>query len=269
MKKLRIAVVADIHYGPNSGARLGAKAERLLQKFARAVKSAGADFIIDLGDRVTASSHADALHNMRAVKAHFNAAGAPLHSVLGNHDLRYLSATDNESLLGTPGASYSFDSKGWRFICFNPQAVASRGAARGVKGVSAAEMNWLRREIAAAEGSVIVLSHVPLDNNTEDEAAKNALRDGAARAFYYEEGPEIRKVLEESGKVKLCLSGHLHRDRQREINGINYVTQRSLTGAHRRKYNVPCGTWSWLEIDGQKISLTQQGKTPKTYEFSF
>jgi predicted MPP superfamily phosphohydrolase len=244
MAKLRAAIITDIHYGPDRGNRLGSKAPRLLDKFMRAAAAFDPDVIVDIGDRVTASGAEEAESGMRAVTEAFNRAAAPKHYTVGNHDIRYLSRADNERLTGSPSSSYGADAGDFRLLFFNPRR-------RGEKlAVGAGDLRWLRAQLTATDRPVILFSHVPLDNL--------AVKPGDA--FSFEQGPEIRRILEESGKVKLVMSGHIHRHRHREINGITYIAQQSLTRAYRRKYKVPSGAWSLLEADGDKISLAIDGK---------
>jgi len=268
MAKFRAAVITDIHNGPDSGAKLGSKAPRLLESFAKAVSQYRPDSVIDLGDRITASNAADAAARMQGVCAVFNRLAAPVYSVLGNHDLKYLSRTANEAITGSPSENYFRDHDHVRLVFFNPRAIARRRKRR----IGSDEQDWLRDVLKHSPHPVIVFSHVPLDNLPQDEAGAKTLnqgRKGYASAFTYPDGPQVREILEQSGKVILCMSGHLHRNRCREINGIPYVTQQALVRTHRKKYRVPTGTWSKLELDDAGgVSVALQGKYRKTYNFS-
>jgi alkaline phosphatase len=251
MAKLRAAIITDIHYGPDRGNRLGSKAPALLEKFVKAANNFKPDVIVDIGDRITASNAADAESAMNSVKSAFNKAAAKTHFTVGNHDIKYLSRADNARLTGSPSSSYGTDEGDFRLLFFNPQR-RSRNLA-----VGAHDLQWLRDELAATKRPVILFSHIPLDNVIVKKGD----------AFSYEQGPELRKILEDSGKVKLVMSGHIHRHRHSEINGIHYIAQQSLTHAYRRKYKVPSAAWSLLEADGDTISLTIQGKIKRQFKF--
>jgi predicted phosphodiesterase len=253
MARLRAAIVTDIHHGPDRGRRLGSKAPALLEKFVKAATAANVDVIVDMGDRVTASSAADAERELRSVTAAFNKAAAKKHYVLGNHDVRYMSRAVNEAVTGVPSSSYAADAGDFRLIFFNPHRLTRRGEQE--LAISAADMKWLRGELAATHRPVILFSHVPLDN----------LSVKPKDSFAFPQGPALRKILEESGKVKLVMSGHLHAHRHREINGITYIAQQSLTHAYRKKYKVPSATWSLLEADGDTLTLNIQGKIRRSY----
>ena len=254
MAKLRAAVITDIHLGPDSGRKLGSKAPRLLTAFAKAVNEKGADIVIEMGDRVTAGNTADARAQMKSVREHFNEIAAPKCHVLGNHDLRYLSHAENEEITGSPSKSYSRSINGVHMIFFNPASLSERGARR----ISDAEIAWLKNDLAAAKGPVIVFTHVPLDNKGEEA--------GANIRFYFAQGPQIRRIFEDSGKVKLCMAGHRHTNHESVINGIHYITQQALVSEWQKKYRVPMGAWSWLEVDDKKITVSLQGKVKNTWE---
>lgn len=271
MAGLRAAVITDIHHGRDSGAKLGSRAARLLEKFAKAAAFYGPDLVIDMGDRITASDAEEAARLTREVKGFFNRIAAPAHFLTGNHDIKHMSAADNAAITGSGPGSYSAAAGGYHLVFWNPAAVSGKNReGKGKGGVTAQELDWLRRDLAAARGPAIVFSHIPLDNNgDEHEALEKAGRKGSPWTFYFREGPEIRRIMEESGKVRLCLSGHHHCNRHREIGGIHYITQQSLTQAWQKKYKVPAGAWSWLEAGEKTITVRLQGKTKKTYRLDF
>ncbi len=61
------------------------------------------------------------------------------------------------------------------------------------------------------------------------------------------------------------MSGHIHANRQREINGITYICQQSWAHEYRKPYRVLSRTWSLLETDDDKITVTLRGKTRNSY----
>jgi 3',5'-cyclic-AMP phosphodiesterase len=53
MPCLKLAIVADIHCGQDTDTKKGTAALELLGTFLRAAEAAGADALIDLGDRIS------------------------------------------------------------------------------------------------------------------------------------------------------------------------------------------------------------------------
>jgi hypothetical protein len=75
------------------------------------------------------------------------------------------------------------------------------------------EREWLTKDLAAASGPAVVFVHQRLD--TEDVHAVAS-------------APEVRRILELSGKVSAVFQGHSHQNDYRDINGIHYCTMRAV-----------------------------------------
>lgn len=286
MAGLKAAIITDIHYGRDVAAKLGTKAPRLLEAFVKAAnnyRGRGVDIVVDMGDRITAYQDDDpetVKDNMRTVCTYFNRLAAPVCSINGNHDINYLSRAENAAITGSPAESYSRDAGGWHLVFFNPSGDKGTG---GALNVTAEDLEWLRQDLAATDRRTIVFSHVPLDNVAEGRAIaeseklyddtgqevspKNAQYRNmiAGRFGYPEQGAAIRKIMEDSGKVALCMSGHIHGNRRRDLNGVAYITQQALTHEHRKFYRVASGTYSLLEADDERIVIHLKGKVRKDY----
>lgn len=269
MPSLKLAVITDIHYGRDSGSKLGSKAGRLLERFIKAVDKYKPAAIIDMGDRVTASSADEARRHMTSVKNYFNRLAAPVHSLLGNHDIKYLSTHDNEEITGSPARCWSRDEGDYHFIFINMYTDHYKDTGLHFE---AENLQWLKDDLEATAKPTIVFCHVPLTNMDEDEENIKKLR-ASGNPFYYQRASDIRRVMEDSGKVVLCMSGHIHRNRYREINGIHYISQQSLIQEYKahqnqereRYHRVPHGAWSWVEADEDKIVVKLQGKVRNEY----
>ncbi len=275
MAKLRIAVITDIHYGIDVRAKLGSKAPRLMKGFVKAANDYAPDLVVDMGDRVVARSNknedddryliqkrrnrAEDARYMYELKQHFNKIAAPLHSVIGNHDEKNLSRSENARIMGTPETSYSRDMNGYHLVFWNPKT--SQGITGGLE-IDDKDIEWLEQDINKTKKPTVLFSHVPLTNGPE---LANENHDIAGR-FYLEEVPRIRSILEKAGNVILCMGGHLHRNQHREVNGIHYITQQSLTHAWKKHYRVPSGAYSFVELDDNKISFRLRGKVRKHHK---
>lgn len=254
---LRLAVITDIHYGPDYQARLGSKAPKLLPVFMKAVAKYKPDAIINLGDDHNARAEAEARQRILDVQSHFNRSAIPIYKVQGNHDVKFLSRDELAAINGCPATSYSRDVKGYHLVFWNP------GQGKSLE-VTSEDLKWLEADLATAKTPAIVFSHVPLDLEERDFAG-NDNQDIAGR-FHYAQSTFIRDVLEKSGKVVLCVAGHRHRHQYRQINGIHYIEQQSLTQMWKEHYRIPHRTWAWLEAEGGHITLRMQGHgRPKTH----
>ena len=254
----RAAIITDIHYGFDSGAKFGSKAPRLMQAFEKAVARHKPDFGVDIGDRVSTTSGERDTKNMETLQQYFNRMTTPVHHVMGNHDLSRLSRQENERITGGPASSYSNNVGDFHFVFWNPDM---KPTAQGWK-ITEDDLNWLKNDLAQTSRKTILFSHIPLDH--EDKADPHPYENILSR-FHYADSDNIRKVLEDTGNVMLCMNGHVHRNHHSHINGIHYISQQSLTQTYQKHYRVPAGAWSWLEIDDDKITVKLQGKVRKDY----
>jgi hypothetical protein len=266
MPKVRAAVITDIHYGHDHGWRLGTKAPRLMKKFVKEVNGLQPDCVIDMGDRISRRNAGEDRSWMAELKTYFNQLAAPVHHLIGNHDLRFLTRQENEEITGSPGTSYSRDINGYHFIFWNPNV---NNGDTGLK-LDPEDIDWLKADLAANDKPAVLFCHVPFDNDEQDnEIALTESQKATGvitNRYYYREAPDIRKMLEESGNVILAMGGHRHMNRHREINGIHYFTQQSLTNKYRKEYRVPTGTWTELELNNGQITIHLHGHAKMRFD---
>lgn len=267
MARLRAAIITDIHYGTNKLATAGKKAARYIPLFVRAANNAGVDAVIDMGDRIS-HPDPDRENNLTRLTDCFNKLSAPRYSLTGNHDIAAFKPSFNESATGCPASSYSVDVGGFHIVCWNPVHPASTpGPKVGFLVVKKEDLNWLKKDLTATGKPTIVFSHIPLDNVSELRS-DDGKDDVGARFGYPKKGATIRRIMEDSGKVVLCMSGHIHQNRERIINGIPYIAQQSWAHQYNeRPYKPLSRTWSLLEIDDKEIRLTLKGSLKKTYSY--
>ena len=259
---LRFAVVTDIHYGFDRGNKKGSRAPALIDRFIKAANSNRVDFAVDMGDRVTYTSPEQDRYYLTKLKDQFNKLAMPKYSVHGNHDLSHLTRKDNEDILGLPGGSYSKDINDHHVIFWNPNVRIT-----GQQGlfITASEMDWLRETLKNTDRKCILFTHIPLDNYPEDNTAAIE-HDKRPFLSFYPQGPEVRDILEQSGKVILSMSGHRHRNRHREINGIHYITHQSLVQRYHDTER-PHAAYSLVKIDKDRIQIKGRGLGQPSYDF--
>ena len=99
--------------------------------------------------------------------------------------------------------------------------------------IPAEELEWLKGDLAATTKPTIVLAHQRLDFSPTDgmnnwnATVKNA--------------PDVRKVLEESGRVRPCSRGIRISNDHREVGGIHYCVFRAMvegSGEEQNGYSV-------------------------------
>ena len=216
---LKIAVVTDIHYGladeGETAARLGLK---MLEQSLESIHQDNFDLLVDLGDRLNDKKLSDARACLKELALSFRNIRMPRHHILGNNDI--LDVQKQEKILGTTLTNHGITMAGWHFIFLS----AYDGSVAG--NLDDFSLNWLERELQANDYPKIVFCHQPLDG--EDLPDNRFFSDDSSGA--YSGGAEIaRSIMEESGKVKMVISGHIHQNKVCKINNINYVSITATT----------------------------------------
>lgn len=251
---LRIALITDIHHGFDVPGKKGSKSLLLLDRFIRASKMLNADVVIDLGDRIIRSEADSDLFYLKQLKTHFNKLAAPLLHVHGNHDLCHLTRQQNEDVLGVPGDSYVRELANHTFVMWNPDVTIDPH-----KGLSLRpqDLEWLENALAEARSPCILSSHIPLDNDDYDNTSVQKY-DGKSFGSFYPQGPEARRIIEESGKVMMCFAGHRHRNRHLEINSVHYITRQSLVQCDQlpdKSFTPPYEAFSMVDIRKDSVRV--------------
>lgn len=256
--KLRIGVITDVHQDVMHDGL-----ERITA-FVTAMREHQVDFIVQLGDFCV--PHA---RNMAFFEAWSQFPG-PRYHVLGNHD------TDGGykreqvvAFYGMPSRYYAFDQVGVRFIVLDANDRGGKGLGYP-NHIAGDQLEWLEIQLAATQLPVIVMVHQPLDcpGGVDNQDA-------------------VRAILEKPrGKdqpgVAACLTGHLHQDYLRPINGIAYAGINSASyvwlpaNARRDVYDAAAHKahpylnhvapyrdplWAVVTIDHDAATLNIKGRT--------
>jgi len=218
-KSLTFGVFADPQYGERD-ATIGRFYRDSPEKLAACIKTfaeAKPAFVIGLGDFVDGTSK-DAeteMGHLKKIEGIFRGFSGPRYHVLGNHDLDAFSKEEFVKATGMPAPHYAFDAAPFRCIvldgCYRKDFEPYR------KGnfvwtdswIPAAQLRWLEAELKKAERKAIIFVHQPLDGE-----GVHCVRNAA----------EVRRVLEDSGKVVAAFSGHDHKGGYRKIRGTHYLT---------------------------------------------
>lgn len=232
---LRIGLVADVQYA-DKDSEIGRHYRDSLGKLREAVarfNEEKADLLIELGDLVDAGDTvAEETAYLKAVEAELVKFRGDGHYVLGNHCLWSLTRDEYRKVCAGRGEHYSFDKGGFHFVildaCYRPD-----GATYGAKNsrwqeslIPEAERRWLAADLAATAKKTLVFVHQRLD---------------AGPPYGVQNAAEVRKTLEDSGKVLAVFQGHHHAGDLQKVNGIHYVTLVGMTegaGAESNAYGV-------------------------------
>jgi 3',5'-cyclic AMP phosphodiesterase CpdA len=178
----------------------------------------------------------------------------PVKHCLGNHDIwgwhKSRSRTDGTEkgwgkawaceALGMARPWHAFDRAGWHFIVLD--SVAPRGDGY-IGRIGEEQMAWLEADLAATPRStpIVVVSHIPIisvcaimngNKGTDPPAVKDSL--------VVTDAIPVHGLLARHGGVRLCLSGHIHRQDRVEYDGITYICDGAVSGAWWKGPNGPC-----------------------------
>ncbi|NKB55159.1 MAG: HAD-IIA family hydrolase [Alphaproteobacteria bacterium] len=255
---LKLAVVTDIHHGPDRYTKKGAAALPLLRAFSDRVAAGAFDLVVDLGDRISNVDRDTDLQFMAEVASVFEEIGIPREHLLGNHDLHYISAGENEAIMGRSLGSHSIDLKGQHLVFWQHDLS---GSFSEEPVPSSSDLEWLRADLESTNLPAIIFTHVPLNDAAmtgnfyfQNNAASATLRQTA----------QAREVIEAAGNVVLCVAGHVHWNDCTTIDGVRYLTLQSLTESYTTQ-NEASAAWAEIEVDGQ-VRWRAHGGDPMVFE---
>ena len=223
---VRFGFITDCHYAPHIRPRSGERrhyGESLekMRVFVRTMNGIRPDFVVEGGDfKDLGRTPAESLSYLDDMERAFAGFAGPRYHVLGNHDHDNISKDEFLAHVSNAGqdrakAWYSFDLNGVRFIvldaCYKSDGTPyDRGRFSWRDTFLPKEqVEFLRAELASAAGPCVPIVHQQLDAE-DDTCIANAA--------------EVRRIIEESGKVRCVVQGHWHEGSFREINGVGYFS---------------------------------------------
>jgi 3',5'-cyclic AMP phosphodiesterase CpdA len=227
MADLTLGIVTDLHFGPEARwegklRKLTHQAGELTRAFVRRMNDdVRPDLVVNLGDDIEDESREADLARYGECQAILAGARAPLVNVAGNHDLIHLNRDDLVHFWRRSGPLYySLDVGGWHLVVLHTiekQDVEIR--------VPETQIEWLRADLATTHAPTIVLMHHSASEQSLDDSR---WWPGRAHLALVKERAELRRVFEQSGRVRAVFNGHLHWNHLDIIAGIPYVTVQSL-----------------------------------------
>jgi len=243
-----VGIFTDSHYADRErrGNRCYRDSSAKLTEFVAAMNKAKPDFAIVLGDYVDKGQTLQAeMAYLKHIEGVFSKFKGPRHHVIGNHDVTTFTKAQFVDGTGMPGPNYSFDSgpihcivldanykkdftpyKAGNFHCHNTYVPPD-------------EQKWLKADLKATTRKTVVFIHQPLDNENRWPGVKNA--------------PDVRRILERSGKVLAVFQGHHHCGGYRRINGIHYSTMRAMVvgpGQNNNSYALAHISAGGVKVEG-------------------
>ena len=233
--RLRVGLVTDLHYAdkPSAGSRHYRESLGKLAEAAKQFETSKVDLVVELGDLIDAADSVETEQRyLKTIYREFSSTAKDRHCVLGNHCVDTL--TKDEFLGGVEQSKsyYSFDRGAFHFVvldaCFrgDGEPYGRKNSVWTDTKIPPAELEWLQGDLKSTDRKTVIFAHQRLD---------------VADAHGVKNSPDVRKVLEDSGKVLAVFQGHSHRNDLKEIGGIHYCTLVAMvegSGAENSGYSV-------------------------------
>ncbi len=184
----------------------------------------------DLTDHAEGDTKADAKNNLKNIMSLISSFEIPFYLVVGNHDYLMLNAEDlKEENIDTP--PYKIETEEYDFIALdgnyrsNMERFDKAGVVWDDSNLPPFQLDYLREELASSKKPCIVLVHENLDPTVQEQhIIKNAA--------------EARKIIKESGNVKMVIQGHFHEGSYQVIDGIPYLTLKAMCQGEDNPYEI-------------------------------
>jgi predicted MPP superfamily phosphohydrolase len=237
-------MITDVHYADRTPAkgRFYDQSLNKLNEFISKMNHEQVDFIVELGDfkdQDVYPNEANTLKYLTTVESVFSQFNGPTYHVLGNHDMDGITKTQFLERVVNTGIPkdknyYSFNQKGFHFIVLDGNFSAdgkdyNKDNYTNVESwIPTDQVNWLKEDLKENKLPAIIFIHQLLgDSKGMKKSAQNA--------------PEVRKILEDSGKVLCVFEGHVNSERHSVINHIHYYSFISTvfgSGAKNNSYVI-------------------------------
>lgn len=251
---IRFGIVTDCHYADADpvGTRFYRESLGKLAECVDRMNAEKVDFLVELGDFKDENRppvEEKTLLHLQKMEAVFRRFHGRRYHVLGNHDMdsiskqQFLSRVENVGV--NAGRSYySFDVRGLHCLVLDAN-YRSDGSDynHGTfdwtdASIPTRELAWLRQDLAASRGPVVVFIHQLLDGTG---------------SVYVKNAPEVRQILETSGRVLAAFQGHHHPGAYSHINGLHYYTLKGMIEGHGEDNNA----YAIVEVQSdQNITIT-------------
>lgn len=263
---LTIGFVTDLHFGPEAYhegklRKLSHHAGSLAQAVVRAMnEQVRPELLVNLGDDIEDEGREADLARYEECQAILRTANAELVNVAGNHDTIHLTREHLGRIWRREGPLYySLDRAGVHLVVLHTHERKDVAV-----HIPEAQLEWLKDDLARTVLPTIVLMH---HSASEQDLEDSFWFKGAAHLALVKERRDLRRILEESGKVRAVFNGHVHRNHLDVIRGIPYVTIQSLVeNLDEDAPGRPAAAFAVATITADRIVVRVRGNDPARYQ---
>jgi len=259
----RFGIVTDCHYADADtlGTRFYRESLDKLTECVALMNTEGVDFLIELGDFKDQNRppvEQRTLSYLQVAEKVLQEFDGPTYHVLGNHDMDSVSKTQflkrvENTNIDSSRSYYSFDLNALRCVVLDANYKADGADYEHGNfdwtdaNIPSEELDWLKQDLAAPGGPVIVFIHQLLDGTG---------------SVYVNNAADVRQILQASGKVLAVFQGHHHSGSYSNIAGIHYYTLKALvegSGPENNSYAIAeVHPDSSITITGYRQAVSKQ-----------
>lgn len=255
---MKILVFADLHYFGgeeklfNTERKLVEYAIPMLDEFIKLADSEDISLAVNLGDIIQDTNDKDRdLECLEFMFGRLKDFKCPCYSVLGNHDLKMMDSTDEvEKIMGYETSTYSVDSDGFHLVFLTTEVRPELGLLRGgsykTQYLSKDSLEWLKNDLRKNQLPCLIFTHFPLaeDENVQDEC------------MFMKNREDVKEIIKNDKNIKAVFSGHQHRPKILEEEGLKYYIVGSPTSSFKGD-GIPVGVYRIIETGGNDIKVAE------------
>lgn len=272
---MKFAIINDMHLGPPDQGfykgvqrKLTGEAERLITDFVQHMNSKEhPEFVVNLGDSIedVNNRETDIWYFKKTIDL-LSKLKMPMYALVGNHDVRTLTQVEIAKMFGYERMYYSFDHGDYHFIVLSFEMTGDHTRDLGdiYAEIPKDQIKWLKKDLQETHKKTVVFTHYGV---AEDDLKGNFWFETAPHIAMLGNRKDIRKILEESGKVRAVISAHQHWNRMFVHKGIPYFTVTSLVENFNND-GIPAEAHTIVNLDDDKITIEVKGNDPASFKFS-
>ncbi|NER11863.1 hypothetical protein GWK08_00270 [Leptobacterium flavescens] len=241
-KKLRIAHITDTHVynARNCPGKMDQFIEKLLEI------NPQPDLIFHTGDVIMealAGSKATIKGQWDLWNRKWEAVPIETKYAIGNHDIHGNASGDRSSPsfgkqwmideLQMPGRYYDFQRDGWHFIVLD--STQNINGQKYDARIDLEQEHWLIDKLSGISQNtpVMIVSHIPILSSSVSSWAPTAkVRQFPTPYYFHQDSDRIQEIFKTwgAGKVRLCISGHIHMTDKLTSFGVDYLGGGAVCG---------------------------------------
>ncbi|MQW78126.1 hypothetical protein GHK92_19850 [Nocardioides sp. dk4132] len=211
-----IHVVGDQHHGSLAASRKALLEAGLAQPLTRWINDRVAA-CLHMGDLTNNAT--DAEDNLYvAHRGHYG--DAPLHAILGNHDIRSnRNPEEHAAALGLPGSMWTAEIERMGVTIVGVLPGTDTAAHNSGSQFTSERLARLDSTLAGIDGDVWIACHFPMHDTVNGSASDPAIRKRSVTSGYYvattgatSNSNAVLEMLDDHSNVKAWLSAHIHAD---------------------------------------------------------